>query len=178
MRTALKRRWLAFMADGLQRKRLALDTNVLLDMAAGYEFALRFKRTFQARKFALYYTPGVAAELHHLSVSGTAEQRERAGTALDHLIEWGITPIILTDVQKRYRKNFMGFVEHRGILPKGEINDARILADTAIAEIPMLVTSDAGILEADQIALSLAFEDAGLPVVHPVHPARLTRSLR
>ena len=72
----------------------------------------------------------------------------------------------------------MGFVEHRGILPNGEVNDARILADTAIAEIPMLVTSDVGILEADQIALSLAFEDAGLSVVHPVHPARLTRGLR
>ncbi len=71
----------------------------------------------------------------------------------------------------------MAFVEDRKILPEGEVNDARILA-TAIAEIPMLVTSDAGILEADQIALSLAFEDACLRVVHPVHPAKLTRALR
>ena len=175
---ALKQRWLEFMADGLHSKRLALDTNVLLDIAAGYEFALRFKTEFQARKFALYYTPGVAAELFHLSVNGNAEQRERSAAALDHLILWGITPIILTDVEKRYRKNFMGFVEDRQVLPKGEVNDARILADTAIAHIPMLVTSDRGILDADQIELSLAFEDAGLPVVHPVHPARLTRSLR
>jgi len=71
-----------------------------------------------------------------------------------------------------------GFVDHRGILPTGEINDARILADTAIAEIPMLVTIDNDILQAGQIALSLPFEDAGLPLVHPFHPARLTRSLR
>ena len=71
----------------------------------------------------------------------------------------------------------MGFVKDRRILPAGEVNDARILADTAIAHIPMIVTSDKGLLEADQIALSLAFEDAGLPVVHPVHPAKLTRAL-
>ena len=174
----MRRRWLAFMPDGLQRKRLALDTNVLLDIAAGYEFALRFKTEFQARKFALYCPPGVAAELLHLSIHGNVGQRERAATALDRLVLWRITPIVLTDVEKRYRKNFMAFVEDRKILPKGEVNDARILADTAIAQIPMLVTGDRGILEADQIALSLAFEDAGLPVVHPVHPARLTRSLR
>jgi predicted nucleic acid-binding protein len=166
------------MADGLHSKRLALDTNVLLDLAAGHEFALRFKREFQAREIALYCPPGVAAELDHLSVHGTAAQRERSGIALDRLIEWGITPIVLTDVQKRSRKNFMSFVEDRKILPEGEVNDARILADTAIAEIPMLVTSDAGILEADQVALSLAFEDASLRVVHPVHPAKLTRALR
>ena len=174
----MKRRWLAFMPDGLHSKRLGLDTNVLLDIAAGYEFALHFKTAFQSRKFALYYAPGVAAELLHLSANGNEEQRERSATALDHLVRWRITPIVLTDAEKRYRKNFMGFVEDRQILPKGEVNDARILADTAIAQIPMLVTSDRGILDADQIALSLAFEDAGLPVVHPVHPARLTRSLR
>lgn len=101
------------MPEGLHSKRLALDTNVLLDMAAGYEFALRFKKEFQARKFALYYPPGVAAELAHLSLEGNAEQRARAGIALDHLILWGLTPIILTDIEKGYRKNFMGFVEDR-----------------------------------------------------------------
>ena len=82
------------MADGLHSKRLALDTNILLDLAAGYEFALRFRAEFQARNYAL------------------------------------------------------------------------------------LFTSDAGILEADQIALALAFGDAGLPIAHPVHPAKLTRALR
>ena len=115
----MKRRWLAFMPDGLHSKRLALDTNVLLDIAAGHDFALRFKTAFQTRKFAPYYPPGVAAELAHLSAHGNAEQRERSGLALDHLILWGLTPIILTDVEKRYRKNFMGFVEDRRILPAG-----------------------------------------------------------
>ena len=72
----------------------------------------------------------------------------------------------------------MGVVEDRQILPKGQVNYARILADTATAQIPTLVTSDRRILDADQIALRLAFEDAGPPVVHPVHLARLVGCLR
>ena len=166
------------MADGRHSKRLAVDTNVLLDIAAGYAFAVRFKREFQDRNYAIYFTPSVAAELDYLSRKGNDEQIERASIALDNLISWGFTVIPLTDVQKRYKENFMELMRQRRILPDGEENDARILAETSIAEIPMLVTSDKGMLEADKIALSLAFEDAGLSQVHPVHPSKLTRALR
>jgi hypothetical protein len=54
-----------------------------------------------------------------------------------------------------------------------EVNDARILADCGIAEIPLLVTSDPHILDADPNALSLAFQDAGLSKVSAADPARL-----
>ena len=37
------------------------------------------------------------------------------------------------------------------------------------------MTSDSHILDADPIALSLAFEDAGLCVVKAAHPARLSK---
>lgn len=163
------------MADGLHSKRLSLDTNVVLDLAAGYQFALAFKEEFQRRKYALQVVPGVMAELEALTRKGNKEQRNRASIALDNFLAWDITPVILTDVEMTYRKNFISIVEERGILPAKEVNDARILADTGIARVPMLVTSDSGILDADQIALSLAFEDAGLCVVKPAHPARLAK---
>ena len=163
------------MADGLHSKRLSLDTNVLLDLAAGHRFAVDFKEEFQRRKYALQVVPGVMAELSALALKGSDEQRNRASAALDNLLGLGITPIILTEVEKTYRKNFMSIVEERRILPAKEVNDARILADTGIAQIPLLVTSDGGILDADPFALSLAFEDAGLCVVRPAHPAKLAR---
>lgn len=163
------------MADGLHSKRLSLDTNVLLDLAAGHRFAVDFKEEFQRRKYALQVVPGVMAELSALALKGNDEQRDRASVTLDHLLGWGITPIILTEAEKTYRKNFMSIVEERRILPAKEVNDARILADTGIAQIPILVTSDGGILDADPFALSLAFEDAGLCVVRPAHPAKLAR---
>jgi hypothetical protein len=163
------------MAEGPQSRRLSLDTNVLLNLAAEYQFAVDFKEEFQRRKYALQVVPGVMAELNALALRGNDEQRGRAAIALDNLLRWGITPIILTDVEMTYRKNFMSIVEERRILPSKEVNDARILADTGIAQVPLLVTSDRGILDADQIALSLAFEDAGLCVVKPAHPARLAK---
>ena len=51
------------MADGLHSKRLSLDTNVLLDLAAGHQFAVDFKEEFQRRKYALQVVPGVMAEV-------------------------------------------------------------------------------------------------------------------
>lgn len=165
------------MVDGLHSKRLSLDTNVLLDLAAGYRFAVDFKKEFQRRNYALQVVPGVMAELSALAFKGNDDQRDRASVALDNLLGWGITPVVLTDVEKTYRKNFIAYVEARKILPRNEINDARILADSGIAQLPMLVTSDKGLLNADQVALSLAFEDAGLCAVTPAHPEKLYKAL-
>ncbi len=166
------------MADGLHSKQLSLDTNVLLNLAAHYDFAVNFKEEFQNRGYALKVVPGVMAELIALVRKGNDVESERASAALDSLREWRITPIILTDVERAYRKNFMAIMEDRRILPPNEINDVRILAETAIAEIAMLVTSDSGILDADQSALSLAFEDSGLRVVHPAHPRKLAANFK
>lgn len=165
------------MGDGHHTKRLSLDTNVLLNLAAGYSFAVDFRKEFQRRHYALLVVPAVLMELNHLSTKGNDTQRERASKALDSLLEWEITPAILTDIEKEYRKNFMAYVEARKILPRNEINDARILADSGIARLPVLVTSDKGLLNTDQVALSLAFEDAGLCAVTPAHPEKLYKAL-
>lgn len=51
------------------RKQLALDTNVLLDLAEGADFAHDFKETFQGKGYVLRLPPMVVAELHEQSVS-------------------------------------------------------------------------------------------------------------
>lgn len=165
------------MADG-HSKSLALDTNVLFDLACGARFAHAFKDAFQARGYALKVVPTVVAEIANLSVCGDERQRELSVSALKSLTDWKITPIILSDVELSYRKNFMAFIEERSILPHGEINDSRILAETSIGGVQVLVTSDKALLEVDQTALSLAFDDAGLSVVTTAHPKRLHGALR
>jgi len=47
-----------------------------------------------------------------------------------------------------------------------------------VAEIPLLVTSDKHLLNIDEDALLLAFNDADLSPVHPSHPRRLLKALR
>ncbi len=64
------------------------------------------------------------------------------------------------------------------LIPETERNDGKILAQTSLVQIPMLVTSDAHLLDIDENALLLAFNEADLLAVHPVHPKRLLKALR
>lgn len=48
----------------------------------------------------------------------------------------------------------------------------------SLAEFPLLVTSDKHLLDIDEEALLLTFQEADLFPVHPVHPRRLLRALR
>jgi hypothetical protein len=43
------------------------------------------------------------------------------------------------------------------LLPKGKFNDGLILTETALAAIPLLVKSNADLLDIEQIALCLQF---------------------
>lgn len=45
-------------------KQLALDTNLVLDLAEGADFAHDFKEQLQRRRYALLLPPMVVAELH------------------------------------------------------------------------------------------------------------------
>ena len=48
---------------GNQKKRLALDTNLLLDLANGLDFAHDFRAVFQAADYSLLAGPTVFREL-------------------------------------------------------------------------------------------------------------------
>ena len=64
------------------------------------------------------------------------------------------------------------------LLPPEERNDGRILAESSLAQIPILATQDHHLLDIDQDALGLAFSNAGLSIVRAAHPADLLRALR
>jgi predicted nucleic acid-binding protein len=167
------------MEAPLARKQLALDTNLLLDLAAGTDFAHEFKEIFQRRGYGFLAPPTVLAELHELSVNGaTARKRDLARTALAKILVWDVTPLHLSALETAIAER-MGsrFLELR-LLPEHECNDAFILAETALAKVPLLVTSDKHFLDMDEDALALAFSDADLPAAHPVHPKALLKAMR
>jgi hypothetical protein len=64
------------------------------------------------------------------------------------------------------------------LIPESEQNDGKILAQTSLARIPLLVTSDKHLLDVDEDPPLLAFNDADLLPVHPSHPKRLLKALR
>ena len=134
---------------------------------------------FQSKGSSLVLPPTAVHELHVIFTDGDNKaERELARTGLTHLKQWGIRPFDLDSAAEAICQQFVrGLLEQR-LIPEDEFNDGLILAETSMAEIPLLVTSDKHLLNIDEDALLLAFNEADLSLVHPVHPKRLLRVLR
>lgn len=160
------------------KKLIALDTNVMLEMAAGGEVAHEFRETFQARGYTLTIPPRVVAEMSFLARHGEATEKRLSNIALERLQAWDIKSFDLSSVSKAVAKRFAERLLGNGLVPEAELNDARILAETAVAQIPVLATFDRHLLDVEGTELKLAFDDADLPTVSVAHPGRLRRALR
>ena len=88
------------MAAIRPRRQLALDTNVVLDLAGRTDFAHDFKETFQAKGYILRLPPTAALELHELYQDGeTEEKRELARIALLSVRRWNVQPLDLAEIE-------------------------------------------------------------------------------
>src|SRR6266446_4462805 len=71
------------MEESRQPKELALDTNLVLDLADEAEFAHAFKEVFQEHNYALRLPPTVISELHENLIRGQSpRKRELSRVAL------------------------------------------------------------------------------------------------
>ena len=157
---------------------LALDTNLLLDLAGEKDFAHAFKEEFSRRGYSLLVPPTVVAELAFFASLRNAPQREIASVALEKIGVWKCQPFTLSSTHLAIAFRFAARLMDASLIPESEQNDGKILAQTSLAKIPLLVTSDKHLLDVDEDALLLAFNDADLLPVHPVHPKRLLKALR
>lgn len=162
-----------------QKKQLSLDANIVFDLAGDKDFAHDFREIFQSKGYALVLPPTAAHELHLIFTHGDSEsERELARKALTHLKQWGIRPFDLDSVAEANCQQFVLGLLRQRLIPEDEFNDGLILAETSLQEIPVLVTSDKHLLNIDEDALRLAFTEADLSPVYPLHPKRLLRVLR
>ena len=165
------------MAATGPRKQLALDTNVLFNLADGKDFAHAFREAFLAASYSLRFSPTVLQELVAAELEGDARERRLAATALSNVVRWQIRPFDLTSVEESIAGQFAHRLLTAGLLPPEEFNDALIVAETSVAEIPLLVTSDQHLLDMDEEALGLLFSQADLPPIRVAHPRRLLRAM-
>jgi rRNA-processing protein FCF1 len=157
---------------GLPSKQLALDTNVLLDLADNEQTVVRFHRLALEKKFPLVVTFTVLKEL------GIASQDESdpARKALAHLAlvkmhSWQITPIPKNGLFVDYAEDFSKMIRDRGLLPASERNDGVILAEASLYGMSVLVTSDRHFFDFHQEELALAFASSQLTrAVIPLRP--------
>jgi hypothetical protein len=164
--------------DNSPKKSLALDTNLLLDLAQGKDFAHDFREEFLRRKYSLFVPPTVIAELGFFASLDHLPQHQDANVALEKLIAWKCAPLTLSSTQLAIASRFAARLIESGVIPENEQNDGKILGQTSLAKIPLLVSSDKHLLDADEDSLLLAFNEADLLPVHPAHPKNLLRALR
>jgi len=160
------------------KKSLALDANLLLDLAEEKDFAHEFREEFATRGYSFLIPPTVIVELDLLATLGSPVQRGLADISLEKLSVWGCQPFTLSSTDLAIATRFAGRLLELRLIPETELNDGKILAQASLAGIPLLVTSDKHLLDISKDALLLALNEADLPPVHPVHPKRLMRAVR
>ena len=141
---------------------VAVDTNVLLDLAEGSERAWGAVETIRRRlkNVRIVVLPTVIQELAHLVENGdTPRERELAGKAAQQLVkDWKFAPINFIPVGHGITERIADSIRERGLLPPEEVNDSFIVAESALAACAILLSSDGHIREipADKLNLLLA----------------------
>ena len=138
---------------------VAVDTNVPLDLAQGVADVVDALAVISERiaGVRLIAPPTVALELAYLSEFADEDDvRAAAQTALRSLAsKWRIQPVNLVPVGHGIVDAIAAKIRARDLLPDEETHDALILAESAVLECSMLLTSDAHLRAVDHESLAL-----------------------
>lgn len=94
------------MAGPVREKPLSLDTNLLLDLADGKDFAHTFREVFLEKGYSLRASPTVIQELTFFALYDRGEKGDLARKALQCMRQWQIKPFDLTSVGHRITERF------------------------------------------------------------------------
>ena len=129
--------------SAMPKPQIALDTNVLLDYANDQDFVIE---CFVAIKKHLpdsqiFILPTVIDELNHHAKRRGQEGR-LALKALKTILVWGFKPISVVPVGNGIVEETARKIRSAGLLPDEEINDSFIIAEAALANVGILISSD------------------------------------
>ena len=164
------------MAAPVIRQRFALDTNILIDLGEGKEFAHALLRAYKSKGLAV--PPTVVQELTNVALNHLPPANRFALAALSKMREWEIYPYDLKSVGHGIAEQDANKLMESGLIPDHEFNDGLIVIEAALACIPTLVTSDVHLLGINPPALVQALSEYDLNPVQIVHPKELLRAYR
>jgi hypothetical protein len=122
--------------------------------------------------------PTVVTELDFFTGLKSSPQQDLARIALERMRHWQCQPFLLTSTRITIALKFANRLIDASLIPDTERNDGKIPAQSSLAAIPLLVTSDKHLLDIDEDQLLLTFNEADLFPVRPSHPRRLLKALR
>jgi hypothetical protein len=131
---------------------LAVDTNVLLHLADGVDDVIDAVETIKerAKGAQLIATPTVLQELFALHEDEEHDAHELANEALTCMMDWGVQPLNLIAVGHGIVEQIGLKLRTNGVLPDQEENDGLIIAEAALLNCQMLLTSDQHMLDAQE----------------------------
>jgi predicted nucleic acid-binding protein len=156
----------------------AVDTNFLLDLAAGGDAALDALATIRrrVRNPVFLVPPTVIDELAWAAQNRTGKPRDMAVTALQKLKrEWGFSPVDLIPVGHGIVEVAAELLITAGLLPAEERNDSLILAEAALLNCTVLLSSDRHLTGIDSKALTAVLKSKDLEPILVKAPAELVR---
>lgn len=172
------------MAAVAPRKRLAVDSNLIFDLAGEEDFAHTFREVFQSLGYTLEVPPTVVQELAFMAFwtlsarSMSAKPKDDlARKGLESLLSWGLRPFDLLPAGHGIAEQFAHALHHKQLLPPEEFNDGLILAECSLGGVPLLVTSDHHLLDIAPEPLRLCFEGRDLMPVAVAHPKSLLHAV-
>ena len=148
---------------------IAADTNVLLDLAKDVEAVRDALDTIRQRlSDARFVVPPTV--LHELALAlrdDDAHVRKAARRALAELRAWGFEPLSLVPVGHGIVERIADEIRRKDLLPTEEMNDSLIIAEAALLQCGMLLSSDAHLRGVDFERLTLLLQgfDVAAPVI-------------
>jgi len=145
---------------------IALDTNVLIDLAANDETVLDCLSTISKKfkKAPIIVPPTVIGELADIAKNGDDEEsRHLALLALKSIRDpWRFQPINYVPVGHGIIEETARKIRSAGLIPDEEINDSFVIAEAALANTTILISSDSDLKDIDQGALRKILEECSV----------------
>jgi predicted nucleic acid-binding protein len=160
------------------QKCFALDANILFDLAEDQDYAHTLREVLQERGAVLQVPPTVIQELVFAAQALRGKHDQIAFRALGSMRDWNLVPIELAPVQHGIAREFVRRLIRRGYLPQTEENDGLILAETSLAQTPVLLTRDQHLLDIPAGALMAEINESHLCQLQIMHPKLLLRALK
>jgi predicted nucleic acid-binding protein len=155
----------------MKPSRLAVDTNVLLDLADEVHDVLDAVDVIDDRlpDAEQLVTPSVLDELAYLADSGLTQEVRRSARQAILLLrnKDRFRPILELPFAPENAEKLAGEFHRRGLLPDEEVHDALILAETVLLDCHILLTSDEHLRSLDHQLLTwlLNQRDLTAPVI-------------
>ncbi len=157
----------------------AVDTNFLLDLAVPKDRAHDAVEIFRRRVPGVEFVvpPTVIDELAYIAQRGdTAADRALAVTALQSLVrDWKFRPLDFIPVGHGIIEEVARKLRGEKLIPEQEVNDSFILAEAALANCTILITSDEHLRAADPTLLSLTLKACDVQAIIVRTPREIVR---